>query len=73
MLTWRSVPIKSINMKPRELFGNGPKMSMATESSGADAGKSFISLAFLRRLSLFLAQGVHFRIVALMSAAICGQ
>ena len=65
--------ITSINMKPRELFGNGPKMSMATESSGAVAGKSFISLAFLRRRSRFLAHGVHSRTVALMLAAICGQ
>ena len=63
--------ITSINIKPRELFGNGPKMSMATESSGAVAGKSFISLAWRR--SRFLAHGVHSRTVALMSAAICGQ
>ena len=62
--------ITSVNMNPRELFGSGPMMSMANELSGAVAGKSFISLAFLRRRSLFLAHGVHSRTVALMSDAL---
>ncbi len=45
---------------PRGAFIDSPKISMATNSSGLHAGKSFMSLEFRQRRTRFLAQLVHF-------------
>ncbi len=60
------VPVCDDKQKPipAGVLKKSPKISMATKSSGLDAGKSFMSLEFLGSRTRFLVQVVQFLDVA---------